>query len=195
LLAPVARSRRRTWSTLSTRKIITQYAALPFALKNGRPRVMLVTSRGSGRWIIPKGWPEKELAPHDCAAKEAYEEAGVLGKINQRPLGTYRYNKRLRSRGVTTFEVKAYLLEVDRQLRDWPEKGQRETRWMAPARAAKLVSEVGLVELLLSVDRSHGRQRRRSAWTPQALQRLAEPLRALSRLARALTGRKRRRRA
>ena len=175
------------------RKIITQYAALPFALKNGRPRVMLVTSRGKGRWIIPKGWPEKELAPHDCAAKEAYEEAGVVGKIDERPLGTYRYNKRLRSHGVTTFEtfeVKAYLLEVERQLKDWPEKGQRETRWMAPARAARLVSEDGLVRLLLSIDASHGRRKRRTAWTPRALRRLAGPLRALSRLARAWTGAK-----
>ena len=182
---------------MSTRKIITQYAALPFALKNGRPRVMLVTSRGSGRWIIPKGWPEKELAPHDCAAKEAYEEAGIIGKIDERPLGTYRYSKRLRSRGgVTTFEVKAYLLEVERQLRDWPEKGQRETRWMAPARAARLVSEEGLVRLLLSVDASYGRGRPlRGAWAPRALRRLAGPLRALSRLARAWTGTKRRRHA
>jgi 8-oxo-dGTP pyrophosphatase MutT (NUDIX family) len=166
---------------LSTRKVITQYAALPFALKNGRPRVMLVTSRGKGRWIIPKGWPESHLAPHDCAAKEAYEEAGVVGKINERPLGTYRYTKRLRSRGVATFEVKAYLLEVERQLSDWPEKGERETRWMAPARAARLVSEDGLVRLLLSLETSHGgRKRRISDW------RSIRPARALRRLTRSL---------
>jgi 8-oxo-dGTP pyrophosphatase MutT (NUDIX family) len=137
---------------VSKHKPITQYAALPFTLKDGRPRVMLVTSRGKGRWIIPKGWPEKNLTPHACAAKEAYEEAGIVGKIGDRPLGTYRYKKRLRSGAMTTFEVEAYLLEVEHQLRDWPEKGQRLTRWMAPARAARLVGEDGLGELLLSLD-------------------------------------------
>ena len=178
---------------MSRRKLITQYAALPFALKNGRPRVMLVTSRGRGRWIIPKGWPEKELAPHACAAKEAYEEAGIVGKIEEIPLGTYRYRKRLGSGGMTTFEVKAYLLEVERQLRDWPEKGQRETRWMAPGRAARLVSEDGLVQLLLSLEASYGRRRRRlgfwpkrrSARKPRALRRLARSLEALAQLAEA----------
>lgn len=173
---------------MSTRKVITQYAALPFAVKNGRPRVMLVTSRGKGRWIIPKGWPESELSPHDCAAKEAYEEAGVVGRIDERPLGTYRYTKRLRSRRVATFEVKAYLLEVEHQLRDWPEKGERETRWMAPARAARLVSEDGLVQLLLRLEASHGRRKLRLAtWRAvrpaRALRRLARSLQALSRLA------------
>lgn len=149
---------------------------------------MLVTTRGKGRWIIPKGWPEKELAPHDCAAKEAYEEAGVVGKVDARPLGTYRYNKRLRSR-VTTFEVKAFLLEVERQLGDWPEKGQRRTRWMAPARAARLVDEDGLVQLLLGIAASHGRRKRPAgfAWAGETLRRVADPLRALQRLARAWT--------
>jgi 8-oxo-dGTP pyrophosphatase MutT (NUDIX family) len=179
---------------LSRRKIITQYAAVPFAVKNGEPRVMLVTTRGKGRWIIPKGWPEKELAPYDCAAKEAYEEAGVLGKIDQRPLGSYRYEKRVGSQGRATFEVKAYLLEVERQLRDWPEKGQRRTRWMAPARAAKLVDEDGLVQLLLSIDTSHARRKRLGlVWAGGALNRVAAPLRALSRFARAWRRPRRRR--
>jgi ADP-ribose pyrophosphatase YjhB (NUDIX family) len=146
---------------VSKRKTITQYAALPFALKNGQPRVMLVTSRGKGRWIIPKGWPEKDLTPHACAAKEAYEEAGIVGRIGESPLGTYRYKKRLSSGAMTTFKVEAYLLEVEHQLMDWPEKGQRVTRWMAPARAARLVGEDGLVQLLLRLDAPPGRRRRR----------------------------------
>ena len=149
---------------MSKRKPITQYAALPFALKNGRPRVMLVTSRGKGRWIIPKGWPEKDLTPHACAAKEAYEEAGVVGRIGESPLGTYRYKKRLRSGALTTFEVEAYLLEVEHQLSDWPEKGQRVTRWMAPARAARLVGEDGLVQLLLRLDVPARRRLRLPLW-------------------------------
>ncbi len=148
--APFNHQRRGT--SLSKRKPVTQYAALPFRLEKGRTRVMLVTSRGKGRWIIPKGWPEKALEPHVSAAKEAYEEAGILGRMEERPIGTYRCKKRLASGETTICRVKAYLLEVERQLRDWPEKGQRLTRWMAPKKAARLVSEAGLVRLLLKLD-------------------------------------------
>jgi 8-oxo-dGTP pyrophosphatase MutT (NUDIX family) len=153
-------------SALSKRKPITQYAALPFMLKNGRPRVMLVTSRGRGRWIIPKGWPEKQLRPHASAAKEAYEEAGILGKIDERSIGSYRYEKRGPSGETATFEVTAYLLEVERELRDWPEKGQRRKRWLAPAKAARLVAEEGLGLLLLQFDAAHDprRKRRSTRW-------------------------------
>src|SRR5690348_7772439 len=136
---------------------------------------MLVTSRGKGRWIIPKGWPEKNLTPYACAAKEAYEEAGIVGKIDQNPLGTYRYKKRLRSGAKAIFEVEAYLLEVERQLADWPEKGQRVTRWMAPARAARLVGEDGLGELLLSLD---GARARRHAVRPVGLDGVLTRLRS-----------------
>src|SRR5690348_17237505 len=134
---------------------------------------MLVTSRGKGRWIIPKGWPEKNLTPYACAAKEAYEEAGIVGKIDKNPLGTYRYKKRLRSGATAIFEVEAYLLQVERQLADWPEKGQRVTRWMAPARAARLVGEDGLGELLLSLDGA-----RRRSLRPAALDGMLVRLRA-----------------
>lgn len=178
---------------MSKRKPVTQYAALPFAVKNGRPRVMLVTSRGKGRWIIPKGWPEKDLTPQACAAKEAYEEAGILGKIGDSPLGTYRYKKRLRSGGRTTFTVETYLLEVERQLADWPEKGQRVTRWMAPARAARLVGDDGLCRLLLSLDLPPARRRRRLLpWPGRRSARMAATLRGLlARLARLWQRRKR----
>ena len=55
--------------------------------------VMLVTSRGSRRWIIPKGWPKRGILPHDMAAKEAFEEAGVIGKVSERSIGSYPYDK------------------------------------------------------------------------------------------------------
>jgi 8-oxo-dGTP pyrophosphatase MutT (NUDIX family) len=154
-------------NALSKRKPITQYAALPFMLKNGRPRVMLVTSRGRGQWIIPKGWPEKQLRPHASAAKEAYEEAGILGRIDERSIGSYRYEKRGQSGEMTTFEVTAYLLEVEHELRDWPEKGQRRKRWVAPAKAARLVAEEGLGLLLLKLDAAHGPGKRRWSLSPK----------------------------
>jgi 8-oxo-dGTP pyrophosphatase MutT (NUDIX family) len=185
-----------TGKALSKRKPITQYAALPFMLRNGRPRVMLVTSRGSGRWIIPKGWPEKQLEPHASAAKEAYEEAGIVGRIDERSIGTYRYEKRGPSGEMTIFEVKAFLLEVERQLRDWPEKGQRRKRWVAPAHAARLVADAGLGRLLLELDAAQARRQRRwSLWSrPGGGLRLGGALQFIARLLRLRRGNRTQRR-
>jgi 8-oxo-dGTP pyrophosphatase MutT (NUDIX family) len=71
-----------------------QYAALPFRRRNdSRTEVMLVTSRGTGRWIIPKGWPMKRKAPYAAAAREALEEAGVVGQIGKEPIGSFSHKK------------------------------------------------------------------------------------------------------
>lgn len=134
-----------------TASVRRQYAALPFVVRGGRPEVMLITSRETGRWIIPKGWPAKKLAPSDLAAREAYEEAGLVGRTNDRPCGSYRYEKRLKSGKCATCDVDVFLMEVERELPDWPEKGERERRWMSPAQAAMLVTEAGLIELLLTL--------------------------------------------
>ena len=128
-----------------------QYAALPISLKEGKLQVLLITSRDTGRWIVPKGWAEKNIMPWDMAAREAYEEAGVVGVIDQEPAATYHYDKRLSAKKSVACIVDVYLLEVEQELDDWPEKAQRERRWMTPAQAAYLISEGGLVELLLQL--------------------------------------------
>ncbi len=134
-----------------------QYAALPLAMGDeGQTLVMLVTSRETRRWVIPKGNPEKGLAPHELAAKEAYEEAGLVGEVGREPVGRYRYLKRLRGEKTVPCEVEVFPLAVERQLDDWPEKGQRETRWFPPAEAATLVGEGGLVTLLLRLAAEEG---------------------------------------
>lgn len=127
----------------------TQFAALPCRIATcGRLEVMLLTSRETGRWVIPKGWPIKGLKPHEVAAREAYEEAGLLGSITgKRPVGIYHYEKQ-RPRGGLLCEVQVFLFRVDQQLDDWPEKGQRETRWFGLAEAAGRVDEGGLAELV-----------------------------------------------
>jgi 8-oxo-dGTP pyrophosphatase MutT (NUDIX family) len=115
---------------------------------------MLVTSRETRRWILPKGWAEKGLAPHALAAKEAFEEAGLQGEIGAEPIGRYRYAKQLRGKKRTrtlACEVQVFPLVVARQLEDWPEKQQRATRWCTPEEAATLVEEGGLVALLLNL--------------------------------------------
>ncbi|HEX2018774.1 MAG TPA: NUDIX hydrolase, partial [Aurantimonas sp.] len=70
-----------------------QFAALPFRTDADGVEVLLVTSRDTGRWVIPKGWPMKNRRPHRAAAIEAFEEAGVVGKASKVPMGTYDYDK------------------------------------------------------------------------------------------------------
>lgn len=117
--------------------------------------VMLVTSRETQRWIIPKGWAEKGVEPAAQAATEALEEAGLVGTVEPTPFGRYRYKKLLRhNRRKTkaiTCTVDVYLLHVERQLDDWKEKSQRVCRWLDPTLAASLVSDKDLGPLILRV--------------------------------------------
>lgn len=137
-----------------------QYAALPFRVKGGRAMVMLVTTRDTGRWIIPKGWPKRTVKPRKLAAREAYEEAGILGRVGKRPCGAFRYTKRLDSGESVACEVQVYPFEVRRELAEWPEMGQRRRLWTAPAEAALLVRDPDLAELLRSVPLPSSKGRR-----------------------------------
>lgn len=125
-----------------------QVAALPFRLSaSGAVEILVITSRETGRFIIPKGWPMKRLRDPDAAAREAYEEAGVTGKIRRKSVGSYNYWKRLTS----TFElveVEVYPLEVQEQHEDWPEKGRRQKAWLSPKDAALLIDEPDLATLV-----------------------------------------------
>ncbi|MFO1070606.1 MAG: NUDIX hydrolase [Geminicoccaceae bacterium] len=128
-----------------------QYAALPLAVEDGETRVMLITSRETRRWIIPKGWAEPGLAPHEVAAKEAREEAGLVGAIAAEPIASYSYEKRLPKGEVQRCEVEVFPLTVARQLARWPEMKERQTRWFTFAEAALEVDEGELITLLLSL--------------------------------------------
>ncbi|HTW26652.1 MAG TPA: NUDIX hydrolase [Acetobacteraceae bacterium] len=126
-----------------------QCAALPFALDSkGRTRILLMTSRDTGRWVIPKGWTEPELTPAEVAKREAFEEAGLVGRIAGAPVGTYRYAKRLEAGRIIHCAVQVFPFAVERQLSSWPEKRQRQTRWVAPAKAATMVAEPELAAIL-----------------------------------------------
>ncbi|AWN35786.1 NUDIX hydrolase [Methylobacterium radiodurans] len=126
-----------------------QIGALPFQRgPDGAISVLLVTSRESRRWVIPKGWPMKGRKPYEAAAREAYEEAGLVGQIGKRPLGLYLYEKRLKNRDSVLCQVKVFPLEVRKQLTRWPEQDQRELRWFSPAEAAEAVNEPGLAAII-----------------------------------------------
>jgi 8-oxo-dGTP pyrophosphatase MutT (NUDIX family) len=127
----------------------TQFGALPWRLSEGGVRqIMLLTSRETRRWVIPKGWPMKGRKPAEVAKQEAYEEAGLIGQIvGKRPIGDFHYHKRLAKREILC-RVRVFLFRVEQQLDEWPEKIQRETRWFDADEAATLVEEGGLGEII-----------------------------------------------
>jgi 8-oxo-dGTP pyrophosphatase MutT (NUDIX family) len=136
----------------------TQFAALPWRLSEGGTRqIMLLTSRETRRWVIPKGWPMKGRKPAESAAQEAYEEAGLIGRIvGKRPIGNFHYLKRL-AKGTVVCQVWVFLLRVEQQLDEWPEKNQRETKWFDAGEAINLVEEGGLAEIIDRFSGSYAR--------------------------------------
>lgn len=127
---------------------IRQVAAIPFRLNTqGDIEVMLVTSRTTRRFIVPKGWPMKGKSGRKAAMIEAQEEAGVLGKTLKDPAGTYTYWKRLATRFVRV-DVVVYMLAVTEELANWQEAKRRQRAWLAPADAALLIDEPDLSTLV-----------------------------------------------
>jgi 8-oxo-dGTP pyrophosphatase MutT (NUDIX family) len=138
----MASSKKKTAAKKKTPARRVQYAALPVRKKGkSRTEVLLVTTRETRRWIIPKGWPVKGKRPHKSAAQEAMEEAGVAGRISRRPVGTFAYRKRLKDGKVVVCEVKVFMLKVKRQEASWLEKGERKLKWLPSAKAAKAVGD------------------------------------------------------
>jgi 8-oxo-dGTP pyrophosphatase MutT (NUDIX family) len=134
-----------------------QVAALPVRRDTrGGLRVLLVTSRETRRYVIPKGWPMAGRKDHQAAAVEAREEAGIRGKIAKKPIGTYTYDKR-HDKGSVPVRVKVYLLEVQEELEAWPEQAERERKWLTPAKAAAAVDEPELAALIRGLENDDGR--------------------------------------
>jgi ADP-ribose pyrophosphatase YjhB (NUDIX family) len=126
-----------------------QYAALPWRRNaDGEVEVLLITSRETKRWVIPKGWPIVNMKSAKSAAQEAFEESGVLGKIAKSPIGAYAYDKRLRNGRLQHVRVTVFALQVDSEAETYPELGQRDKRWLPLAEAATLVEEPELMVVL-----------------------------------------------
>ena len=127
-----------------------QYGALPYRLRtDGSLEILLVTTRRTGRWIVPKGWKIKGKKPARSAAQEAFEEAGVRGKVSETPIGSFVYDKWLDGDGVSApCEVRVFALLVKRQEDTWRESQEREARWVTPEIALQLVDDMGLRELI-----------------------------------------------
>ena len=131
-----------------------QVAAVPVRRRrDGRLEILLVTSRGTKRWIVPKGWPWPDRADHQAAAEEAREEAGIVGRVRRGPLGTYVYTKRRRTGALVEVKVRVFQIEVQRLMRRWLEKDQRVRRWFTIDAAAAAVTEPDLKEIILRLGR------------------------------------------
>lgn len=134
--------------------MIRQYGVIPFRRSpEGRVEILLITSRETRRWVVPRGNPIAGLSPHEAAAEEAYEEAGVRGDVEPAVFGTYRYDKRRASGAVDEALVELFPLVVREILDEWPERHERERRWFPAEEAAGAVVEGELASLIAAIGR------------------------------------------
>lgn len=140
----------------------SQFGALCWRMHRGRVQVLLITSRDTGRWIIPKGWPIASQTGAGAAAQEAWEEAGVEGVAATEPVGQFSYGKVIKPGLVLTCVVTVFSLRVNRLRRRFPERKERRRKWFDASNAARKVAEPELRGLLLAV-----------AETPDLLRRAA----------------------
>ncbi|CUH40346.1 NUDIX domain protein [Jannaschia seosinensis] len=133
-------------------KVREQIAALPLRWgDDDKVEVLMVTSRDTGRWVVPKGWTMKGIKPWAAAAIEAMEEAGVKGHIARQSFGSYSYDKRLDDGTRQPCIVHVYPMVVEREKDDWKERKERRRKWFPLRKAANLVAEPELSELLMSL--------------------------------------------
>ena len=141
------------------RETRTQFAALPFRVskkKGGKSiEILLISSLDSGRWIIPKGWPMDGLTPAEAAGQEAWEEAGIKGRVHEVCVGLYSYSKWIDEDLSLPVIVAVFPLAVKRLEEDFPEAGKRKRKWCSPKKAASRVLEPELKQLIkgFSLDR------------------------------------------
>jgi 8-oxo-dGTP pyrophosphatase MutT (NUDIX family) len=127
-------------------KIFKQSGVIPYRVRDGKTEVLLITNRKRQKWVVPKGGLCKGMSAPDSAAKEAWEEAGVVGQVDTHKLGFYQYRKR-----GNTYRVNLFLLPVDTVLEDWPEAQQRERQWLEVHQAVKLVEQTALKRILKGI--------------------------------------------
>lgn len=143
-------------------KLIAQSGVIPYRVRHGRMEVALVTASGGPHWTVPKGHIEPDMTPEASAAKEAYEESGLIGRVEKRRIGSYVYEKRGRLRHVDLFPM-----AVSKELKAWPEMLIRERRWMPAEEAAAHVRSAELrcciQKLGRTMERSFKRARSASA--------------------------------
>jgi 8-oxo-dGTP pyrophosphatase MutT (NUDIX family) len=133
---------------LSDRSGDLQYAALPYRIVGDRLEIMLITTRGQGRWLIPKGWPMPRRKPSVAASIEAMQEAGVQGVVGRKPIGEFPYSKSMPGGNDRLCVAVVYPLRVVIELPTWREMSERTRRWFSREDAAAVVQEGGLAQII-----------------------------------------------
>ncbi len=128
----------------------TQFAALCWRMRKGKIQVLLITSRRRKRWIVPKGWPMDGKTPAQCAAIEAWEEAGVEGEASDDCIGVYSYARLREDDETLQCLAMLYPVKVKRLKDKYPERKQRRRKWVSRKKAAKMVGERELSKLIRS---------------------------------------------
>lgn len=125
-------------------KAFKQSGVIPYRVNNGRIEILLITSRDRRHWVIPKGGIPNGMSPPDSAAKEAWEEAGVIGQVDVKKLGSYKYRKRGK-----IYQVHMYLMPVEMVCEEYPEVGKRQRQWLEVTKAVRLVKKASLKRMIL----------------------------------------------
>lgn len=133
-----------------------QIAALCHRKQNGKAEVLLVTSRSTRRWILPKGWPILSHRAHRTAAIEAFEEAGVIGKAHKTPFASFSSFKGGDAGLKLRTEVLVFLVDVESTARDFPDQADRDVRWVSIEEAIRITNEPGLIEVFRKLDHLYG---------------------------------------
>ncbi|MEF3047241.1 NUDIX hydrolase [Pseudotabrizicola sp. L79] len=147
------KAKDKTEITAAEADLRSQYGAVCWRLHRGKVEVLLVTSRDTGRWVIPKGWPCGKLSGPHSAAQEAWEEAGVEGQITETSLGVYTYLKRRLPKDPLPCAVTVFPLRVARLAEKFPERKERQRKWFAARKAARKVDEPELRQILSNLDK------------------------------------------
>jgi len=149
MIASIRNALRTVVAPLFHRPTAQQVAALCYRDTTQGQEVLMITSRDTGRWILPKGWPMRDKTDAEAAAQEAWEEAGVKpAVIADTPIGSYGYDKVLDNGLAMPIETTVYAVEVDKLANKFPEAKERKRKWMRPDKAANLVDEPELRALL-----------------------------------------------
>ena len=130
-----------------------QFGAICYRMHRGKVEVLLITSRDTGRWVVPKGWPISGLNAGETAAREAWEEAGVEGSVHSGPLGSFTYTKGRAGKSSVLCAVEVFALRVEAIKDRFPERKERQRKWFAAAKAARKVVEPDLRKLILDFAR------------------------------------------
>jgi len=130
------------------RPAVLQVAALCYRETKEGHEILLITSRGRGNWILPKGWPKKKISSAQTALEEAFEEAGIRGTVREEAIGEYRYTKSTKQGALLNCVATVYEVAFTKMAKDYPEKGDRKVAWFTPEAAAQAVASPELAQIL-----------------------------------------------